>query len=832
MADNIDPDYQDYLDYQEYQNYLNSGVSNTNDVSLFNEAAGVTNSVVNGIIDVADFASQVNPLQLGGPGLWGLNKNSLNSFNPSGDEMREAAKSLNLLGEEKARTPVGKVLEGVGYYLPSGVGAGASMPAITGGVFSGVAKAADIGEAGQAAAGMLGGLAPSAGQVLWSKTIGKLPSLFSSQKAAANELRQALTTSELPDLPVGSKLDEMQTLAEYTQNPAIARLEQEVTKRSGGANDTLQALNRDRKEEALKIIQGLSTEGEKTGEAGGQALREVIKPEQQVFKARYEKNFEELSSLTQSKNTQINTGAISEALFKDLNKTYEAGGMPGDLKSIAAEVAAASKIPDSKSTGLINQFGEPVTIPQSKEFGEKPFSWVHALRQRANKAWSDAKTVGDKDAARVAASLVSSIDKTLETQLDGQALATFKTAKKNYSNYMSTFEAKDVGRAIRQHATGDYILNTKQAINAVFDGSPETARQLIKAVGKDSKGREVLAGVLRDKIVRETTKDGAISPGRFRTWLKANKEMLTAEHEGLSLITKEQVLRLENLSSNLELLDPQSARSVKSMAYQASTGQPTTAQAIIQEEASKGILSKVPGLGAYQRYRRGAIDALLGDALLKPSRAALLLSEATPERVKQAGAIYAPQLQSIAQIISEASPPLGTQEKPKQNKEVTKDDKSIRPISLFSPAPTGESFFLDDMKKEFVSDITLDALRQVESGGGKYLKSKAGALGEYQFMPATAAEYGIDPMNPEQARMAARQYLQSSLMEFGGDLRLALASYNAGVGGVKRAIRKAGSTDWDAVKKYLPKETQDYVPKIEAWIKTFRKKEENKPIKV
>lgn len=64
-------------------------------------------------------------------------------------------------------------------------------------------------------------------------------------------------------------------------------------------------------------------------------------------------------------------------------------------------------------------------------------------------------------------------------------------------------------------------------------------------------------------------------------------------------------------------------------------------------------------------------------------------------------------------------------------------------------------------------------------------RSKVGALGIAQFMPATAAELGIDPLDPNQAIPAAAKYL-SSLYRTTGSWRDALAAYNWGIGNVTR----------------------------------------------
>jgi soluble lytic murein transglycosylase-like protein len=64
-------------------------------------------------------------------------------------------------------------------------------------------------------------------------------------------------------------------------------------------------------------------------------------------------------------------------------------------------------------------------------------------------------------------------------------------------------------------------------------------------------------------------------------------------------------------------------------------------------------------------------------------------------------------------------------------------------------------------------------------------QSSVGALGIAQFMPATAADLGIDPLNPAQAIPAAARYLRN-LYNSTGTWAKALAAYNWGVGNVQR----------------------------------------------
>jgi hypothetical protein len=79
-----------------------------------------------------------------------------------------------------------------------------------------------------------------------------------------------------------------------------------------------------------------------------------------------------------------------------------------------------------------------------------------------------------------------------------------------------------------------------------------------------------------------------------------------------------------------------------------------------------------------------------------------------------------------------------------------------------------------------VSAALLAAQLMAESNFDPYASSSAGALGIAQFMPATAASYGLrDPFDPVEA-MDAQAHLMSDLIRQLGSPQLALAAYNAG----------------------------------------------------
>jgi soluble lytic murein transglycosylase-like protein len=89
-----------------------------------------------------------------------------------------------------------------------------------------------------------------------------------------------------------------------------------------------------------------------------------------------------------------------------------------------------------------------------------------------------------------------------------------------------------------------------------------------------------------------------------------------------------------------------------------------------------------------------------------------------------------------------------------------------------------------------------------ESRFDQWARSPAGARGVAQFMPPTAAEYGLsDPFDPIESVAASARFLRELRDQF-GNLGLAAAAYNAGGGRIKR---------WLSGESGLPKETRDYV---------------------
>ncbi len=85
-----------------------------------------------------------------------------------------------------------------------------------------------------------------------------------------------------------------------------------------------------------------------------------------------------------------------------------------------------------------------------------------------------------------------------------------------------------------------------------------------------------------------------------------------------------------------------------------------------------------------------------------------------------------------------------------------------------------------------VDPALVEAIIANESGFDPYARSSAGARGLMQLMPQTAAALGVDdPDDPAQNVRGGTRYLRSLLDRF-GDVRLAVAAYNAGPAAVAR----------------------------------------------
>ena len=141
-----------------------------------------------------------------------------------------------------------------------------------------------------------------------------------------------------------------------------------------------------------------------------------------------------------------------------------------------------------------------------------------------------------------------------------------------------------------------------------------------------------------------------------------------------------------------------------------------------------------------------------------------------------------------------------------------------RPFVPMEPKPVASAAPLDEHRvaqfkpmiqkvaqETSVSPQLLHAVVAVESGYDAKAVSRKGAQGLMQLMPQTAQRFGVrNAFDPLENLRGGALYLKWLLDYFNGDLKLALAGYNAGEHEVVRAGYKIPPI----------KETRDYVPKV------------------
>lgn len=83
-------------------------------------------------------------------------------------------------------------------------------------------------------------------------------------------------------------------------------------------------------------------------------------------------------------------------------------------------------------------------------------------------------------------------------------------------------------------------------------------------------------------------------------------------------------------------------------------------------------------------------------------------------------------------------------------------------------------------KREGLPEGSLLSLANIESRGNPNAVSSAGARGTFQFMPATAKQYGVDVSNPWDSLRGAAEYLGDLTKQYKGNFKAALSHYNGG----------------------------------------------------
>jgi soluble lytic murein transglycosylase-like protein len=133
---------------------------------------------------------------------------------------------------------------------------------------------------------------------------------------------------------------------------------------------------------------------------------------------------------------------------------------------------------------------------------------------------------------------------------------------------------------------------------------------------------------------------------------------------------------------------------------------------------------------------------------------------------------------------------------------------SAVPSSLPASAQDVDDAIVASARRHNVDPNLVRAVVKVESNFNPHAVSRKGAMGLMQLMPGTARQLQVtNPFDPQQNVDAGVRHLKKLMEDFGGDLRLSLAAYNAGQGAV---IRSGGVPRFSETRNYVNRITALY----------------------
>ena len=136
----------------------------------------------------------------------------------------------------------------------------------------------------------------------------------------------------------------------------------------------------------------------------------------------------------------------------------------------------------------------------------------------------------------------------------------------------------------------------------------------------------------------------------------------------------------------------------------------------------------------------------------------------------------------------------------------------LQTVSMASPKLSYQHLIQKAAQTHAIDPALIQAVIKQESGYNRFALSPAGAQGLMQLMPATAKRFQVkNAFMPAQNINAGSQYLAWLLKRFKGNVRFALAGYNAGEGKVDR---------YKGVPPY--RETRRYIKKVMSYYRDYK----------
>jgi len=194
--------------------------------------------------------------------------------------------------------------------------------------------------------------------------------------------------------------------------------------------------------------------------------------------------------------------------------------------------------------------------------------------------------------------------------------------------------------------------------------------------------------------------------------------------------------------------------------------------------------------GERRKQPRTGVDRRAGERRRAAFRSAVLAAAAVvlPQRVKPAS-LEAVRARPPVRAVTTTVPVVPT----------------VETVADLPPEHAYDQFILEASTLYRVDATLIRSVMQIESAFDALAVSRGGAMGLMQLMPAVAMEMGVeDPFDPRQNILGGAKYLRRLLDLHRGNVRLAIASYNAGVSNV---IQYRGVPPFPETQKYVKKVT-------------------------
>ncbi len=748
------------------------------DWNILDSVKNLGSGVVEGTTGFIGLASDLNPLQAGGPQLdFPASKLISSNLEPYLSERDPQYRYARTIGNFAAPVPVkgANTLKALITSVLAGVGAQGAEDV------TGDKKIAPL--VGAVATGSLAsGLDDLAG-FLKRTFIGASGDEIAGSAAKAMAEQTGLTTEQLARVNAApiSGLEALQTTAERTSNPGMAQIERTLASTGERAN-TYSTLNQSRITERERLLSSIAPGASVNKESLGATL--------------------------------IDTAENVQGKMQSNSKAFWSGVPRDEAIPVTKAQQSLGEIYFSKEAGLpinakVKSLVEQVLDNEKKNLTSGA---LQDIRSDALSLMRDRELTGFEK--RLLTDLTDNIDSSMAAGLSDKAYQTWRAGRQATAAEKGTYARGTVGG----YLVGD-TARTSNVLEKVFKGDTQAVDELKAAIGESP---EVLSQVQRgvlDMIPRNV--DGKLTPASMKKFLGANESGLKALYGDKHFSSMESILD-----------DMRSQESVRGLADLASKGGSSTAQRTTVAGAVQSLItdSLVPGAGGYfskviNAVKQGAgiedakaVEDLLFKAALDPKIAEQLSKAPTNTRIFNA-------LESLSQAgrnilgtgglmgakelsrTEDNRPPIA---KLLEKTVVTKPaslksaiDKVIPQKETTMGAEKVPTALMEEIKKDPVDH----AIMLMESSGDPDAKNpESSASGLFQLVSKTAKSLGVkDVFDPQQNYEGYKKLKEDTIRKFGADDVFTIyASHYLGEGVFRKFLNKEElSTDEQAQVDYL-----------------------------